>query len=582
MPHTRPLGLRPLPAAIALALTLSSSVHAVEFTQGEVEGSFNSQLTVGASWSTEDADKTLISIGNGGTGYSSTTDDGKLNYEKGDTFSEIIKGVHDLSLAYQNYGMFLRGKYWYDRALEHKDVNHGHAPTGYGSPRSHKNLDDSDFDKLAKFSGAALLDAYIYGEFEVNNMPLDARLGKQVVSWGESTFIRNGINEINPVDVNAFRRPGAEIKEGLLPVNMAYASLAATDNLTLEGFYQLEWQESVIDGCGTFFSTSDPAALGCDALTIRGSQLTDQQAYGGNLYLRRGNDKEADDGGQYGFAARYYSAELNDTEFSLYFMNVHSRAPIFSGRGATGAGAALTAQYFLEYAEDIRLYGASFSTTLGDYSVAGEISYRANQPVQVNTTDLLVAATNFAGQEADRVTAGQDFQGYDRKPVTQLQFTVTRFIEQVMGSSRLTLLGEIGYSHISSLPDENDTRYGKSPVFGLGENCALTGGTARGNDCTNNGYVTANAWGYRLLGQLEYNNVFAGVNLMPRVAFSHDVDGTSATGSFVKDRQALTVGLNADYLNQYTASLSMTTFWGGTYNTSKDRDFASFSLGVSF
>ena len=53
------------------------------------------------------------------------------------------------------------------------------------------------------------------------------RAGKQVVNWGESTFIGGGINSINPIDVSAFRRPGAEIKEGLIPVNMLFGSRRA-------------------------------------------------------------------------------------------------------------------------------------------------------------------------------------------------------------------------------------------------------------------------------------------------------------------------------------------------------------------
>jgi hypothetical protein len=90
------------------------------------------------------------------------------------------------------------------------------------------------------------------------------RLGKQVVSWGESTFIGGGINSINPIDVSAFRRPGAEIKEGLIPVNMFYVSQSLTDNLSAEGFYQMEWDQTVVDNCGTFFSQPDVIADGCD------------------------------------------------------------------------------------------------------------------------------------------------------------------------------------------------------------------------------------------------------------------------------------------------------------------------------
>ena len=90
------------------------------------------------------------------------------------------------------------------------------------------------------------------------------RLGKQGVSWGESTFIGGGINSINPIDVSAFRRPGAEIKEGLIPVNMFYVSQSLTENLSTEAFYQLEWDQTVTDNCGTFFSQPDVISDGCD------------------------------------------------------------------------------------------------------------------------------------------------------------------------------------------------------------------------------------------------------------------------------------------------------------------------------
>ncbi|MGK9568647.1 DUF1302 family protein, partial [Salmonella enterica subsp. enterica] len=48
--------------------------------------------------------------------------------------------------------------------------------------------------------------------------------------------------------------------------------------------------------------------------------------------------------------------------------------------------------YFVEYPEDIRLYGLSFSTTLATGTAwSGELSYRPNAPVQLNTTDILYA-----------------------------------------------------------------------------------------------------------------------------------------------------------------------------------------------
>ena len=52
------------------------------------------------------------------------------------------------------------------------------------------------------------------------------KVGNQVLSWGESLLIQNGINVINPLDISAFNRPGVEIKEGQLPVEWSPSASA--------------------------------------------------------------------------------------------------------------------------------------------------------------------------------------------------------------------------------------------------------------------------------------------------------------------------------------------------------------------
>ena len=155
----------------------------------------------------------------GGTALSRTSDDGRLNFKKGETFSKIFKGIHDLELKYGDTGVFVRGKYWYDYELKDED-------------REFKPISDHNRKEGAKSSGAQILDAFVYHNYSLGDLPGTVRAGKQVVSWGESTFIGNSINSINPIDVSAFRRPGAEIKEGLIPVNMFYVSQSLTDNLS--------------------------------------------------------------------------------------------------------------------------------------------------------------------------------------------------------------------------------------------------------------------------------------------------------------------------------------------------------------
>ncbi|MCR4508783.1 DUF1302 domain-containing protein [Pseudomonas sp. 32.2.56] len=615
--------LAKLPLAVSLAYTLAAPAFGVTFNIGEIEGQFDSSLSVGASWSVRGADPDLIGVNNGGKGLSQTTDDSRQNFKRGETFSKIFKGIHDLELKYGDTGVFVRGKYWYD--FELKDES-----------RLFKDISDNNRKEGAKSSGAQILDAFVYHNYAIADQPGSVRLGKQVVSWGESTFIQNSINSINPVDASAFRRPGAEIKEGLIPVNMFYVAQSLTENLSMEAFYQLEWDQTVVDNCGTFFAQPDIIADGCDdnlrLLTnnlaagaainagLPGTALDINQNSEGTL-VRRGPDRDARDDGQWGTAFRYFSPEL-DTEFGLYFMNYHSRTPVFSASApgqavytaAAGFGqlaplvVAGNSQYFLEYPEDIRLYGMSFSTTLPTgTSWAGELSYRPNAPVLFNTTDILFAGVNplgglFANASLIDGTVGGEINGYRRKEVTQFQTTFTHFFDQVMGASRLTLVGEIGVVHVGGLESSNNTRYGRDPIYGPGpltatgpiNTCeALNQTTIQGavgnanfenynKYCEDDGFVTSTAWGYRARAIWDYPDVFAGVNLKPSVSWSHDVDGYGPNGLFTEGAKAVSLGLDADYQNTYTASLSYTDFFGGKYNTSIDRDFVALSFGVNF
>lgn len=612
-----------LPLAVSLASTLAGPAFGVSFNIGEIEGQFDSSLSVGASWSTAKPNENLIGVNNGGKGLSQTSDDGHLNFKRGETFSKIFKGIHDLELKYGDTGVFVRGKYWYD--FELKDEH-----------REFKDISDSNRKEGAQSSGGQILDAFVYHNYSIADQPGSVRLGKQVVSWGESTFIGNGINSINPIDVAAFRRPGAEVKEGLIPVNMFYVSQSLTDNLSAEAFYQIEWDQTVVDNCGTFFSQPDIIADGCSnnlrllnsSRSVPGAFLPFLAANGVDIneegvLVRRSADRDARDSGQFGVAFRYMFEPL-DTEFGAYFMNYHSRAPIFSATGAapavyTGvAGNPLAplivagnSSYFVEYPEDIRLYGLSFSTTLPTGTAwSGEISYRPNAPVQLNTTDILYSAVVPLGgrySNASLLTGvpGEDQHGYRRKEVTQFQTTLTHFFDQVMGASRLTVVGELGVTHVGGLEDSSKLRYGRDPVYGPGPlpatgglntcsailNTGTIGGAGAGastanlsRNCEDDGFTTSTSWGYRARAIWDYNDVFAGVNLKPNIAWSHDVSGYSPGpgGNFEEGRKAVSLGLDAEYQNTYTTSLSYTNFFDGKYTTVDDRDFIALSFGVNF
>jgi hypothetical protein len=616
---------------IALALIVSgytAAPQAIEFNWGDIEGTFNSQLSAGSSWRVEDADVKNLGTGNanakgltGAVGNTPTGDDGNLNYDKGDAFTQTIKGIHDLGLTYENdegnvFGVFVRGKYWYDYALDKNDVIHGHGNNGYAA---NTPLNDSDYDDLTKAKGAALLDAYIFAGFDLGNTAVDLRIGKQVVNWGESSFIQGGLNAVNPVDAAAFRRPGAEVKEGLLPVNMIFANIGLTDSLSIEAFYQLEFEPTVIDSCGTYYSTSDFLAEGCNTLVFvdgiidATGQFGDGYSYSEGYYAQRGTDEEVSDDGQFGVAFKYYAESLNATEFGLYYMNYHSRLPYASAEaglaneaipgmggvtykdaigspfapvGTNLSALGITAdqynpKYHTVYPEDIQLMGLSFNTTVSEWAVSGEVSHRLDMPLQINGSDLLNSALSggASGSPTDAeyltVAAGDTADGFDRFDYTQTQFTLIKFFDKALGTDRITTVAEFGFGHVWDL-DESDgaVKYGRATTYGNSFD-------GQGDD--KDGFTTTESAGYRLAVKVDYRNVFAGVDLAPSVAWSHDVYGYSPEpqGTFQEGRTGVNVALKADYLKTYSMAVSYTGF-DGDYNLLSDRDYVSVAFGVSF
>ncbi len=291
--------------------------------------SWDNTLTYGLSYRTGDQDPAIIGLTNGGTAFSVNGDNGNLNYDKG-IWSNIFQLTSELEVKYKNFGMFFRGWGFYDFENENQD-------------RARTPLSESALDRVGK--RVELRDAYAWLRFRIGQKPAEVRAGRQVVNWGESTFIQGGTNIINPVDVTALRTPGAELRNALLPVGLLWGSFSLSNNTTLEAFYEYEWEEIILDPSGSYFSTSDFVGAGGDMVFLAFGSSPDVPPWPDPsdpnrpfLAVPRGPDIDAGDGGQYGVAFRWLVPALGDTEFGFYFVNYHSRLPTINGRTGTAAG----------------------------------------------------------------------------------------------------------------------------------------------------------------------------------------------------------------------------------------------------
>ncbi|WP_102795372.1 DUF1302 domain-containing protein [Bowmanella denitrificans] len=680
--------------AIGIAALLggaSAPAQAVNWEEGDWSISFDSSFSLGTSYRIEDRNWELISASNypslnwngyNGTtntgidplslwgqingGYSANVDNGNLNYDPGKAFSTQFKGTHDLDIRYKNMGFFARGMYFYDFEMMDGDRpwrNPVSSQAGFDKPF------DPCEDKYAKEELCAdirLLDAFFYADFDLGSVPVSIRIGDQVVSWGESTFIQHGINTTNPVDVTRSQAPGAELKEVFIPVGMVYAQFGLSETLGLAMYYQYEWEKSRLPQNGSYFSTNDfageggqsaniqygfggAADLDLDFLLLKLNELSSALKAGANpatistaylayptkVALRAYSDSahdDADDQGQYGIKLSYYSEALNDTEFGFYHLNYHSQRPLISGRTAnlTQAGVGKDIAYlataseitkhnvtdlvaFTEarfvYPEDIKLYGLSFNTNIGETAVAGEFAFRQDEPLQIDDIELLYAATPQQGARSDipalaaryagleDISQFNDYLGYVVGPggtavghvlsdTSQVQVSATHLFGPVLGTDNLTILGEVGYVKIHDMPDPNLLRLNGPGTSRSGPLPGKEGlHTFISNGPETNPFPTDDAWGYRLLAKADFNNVYAGINMSVRATFAHDVDGITPDPLFlfIEDRKSSSLSVDFDYLSKWSASVSLNSFWGGvgTTNALSDRDFVSFNIKYS-
>ncbi len=508
-----------------------------------VNAVFNNTLTFGASWRLQDQASDLLGkssqdpdlcrgvyqscqglhrlqnfpaarLANAPGQGSVNFDDGNLNYDKGDITQMPLKFTHDFRFTWDNYGIFVRGIGIYDH--HNYDDFETFSPNKITAENAGDVIITGDsrisnryFDGVYQSGGVVreirnsdeakeiglrydLLDANFFANVPLDDIrTLTLRIGRQTVNWGQSTVaVVNSVNQAQPVNANALYRLGFGLLEELfVPVNMIRASTEVFAGITMEAYYQLEWQPIEIPTAGSFMSFVD---IGTDnqrnVVNLAFGGAADDPDFVGapldnpltaithtTLSAQRLPDRDARDSGQYGVSFKYYADNINNgTEFGAYFMNYHSKLPYVSFfstdlscarqlganglparnttellnrcpnmpiagsslRGQTNLlldavnlsaqrpGIALTelglldgnplslanlllprpglpessvvpfdsAQLLIEYPEDLQMFGADFTTTFGDYSFQGEVSYRPDVPLQVALVDVAFSA----------------------------------------------------------------------------------------------------------------------------------------------------------------------------------------------
>ncbi|WP_439816154.1 DUF1302 domain-containing protein [Zavarzinia sp. CC-PAN008] len=639
--------------AAALVAGGAGAAQAAEWTFGDVVITNQNQVSVGATIRTSPRDERFIGTPNGGSlALTPAGDNGNLNFDQGSITSNPITAQSELSVIWspgnnQRFGAYVRGRAFYDWVFDVNNLDsNGFNPNLAVPPGVNPNsarsiyfngaLDPQAQDR-ARY-GLEALDYYALASFDIAGNPFNIRVGNQILNWGEALFTQNAISIINPLDLQKFRVPGSELRDGLVPIKMVWASYELMPGLSFEGFYSWDFEGLVLEPAGTFFG-SEGASQGAEGIghigfscdgaaglprptNPFGSGQIDDPSCGLGVpitYERRDQNR-----GDFGFAARYYSEELNNTEFGLYYVNYQSRFISIAYRtpdtlSANPADTTNRGEYYLYHPDDQKMYGLSFNTSIDSlgWALNGEFSYKENVPVilddSIVTNAYLIASGVLPGMYANypglvnvpgvnglptglqtlpcRLNAngtlnsgcaGQEIR-YDTRVDAQnfnlrgtKSFQASSFVPSLLNADAWTVIVEGAVIHADF---DTETFVGNAPNSVNVNNGPFITNFVSGNT------PTRWSFGYTLVTNVTYPAVFGtAVNLTPGLAFSHGVSGTTPiSGGFTEGVKSVNLSLKADYLINLSAAINFSKSWGGgAANTNADKDFLGLTVSYSF
>lgn len=479
--------------------------------------------------------------------------DGNNNFDKGSLTANRLGLLFEGKLSKDRSGFVLSASTFYD------DVYH----RGTDSDRPYLNTSDTpgSFSSDARrYHGgySRILDAYAYTSFGVGDGDATLRVGRHVVSWGESLFFPAISLAQGPVDGSKSDIPGTETKDLLLPEDQVSLIYRPTPEWTLMAHAQYGWHPTVSAAPGSFLNTSDSSGPGNECL---GPFIPNGRGgYACSFGARQGDDRPGDTG-QWGIGTRYRVTE--ETELGLYYLNYHDRIAlpeidVFAASDALEGGA-----YRNRYFDNVKLIGASFSTTLGVATLAGEVAYKRGAPELVDT--VVDPGSGTALPTPSRANV--------------LQTSLNSFIN--LGRSDFAdgalLLAEVSYIDVRSVK--------KLKARGV----ESLGPMAEYFPASNRLSMSGHGLGISTSLILTYDGVFSGWDLEVPISYAHQLSGRTLMGPVggEGDRR-LSVGAALTYNQNLSFELTYLDFLGSPSTDMKterlltDRDQLSLVVKYNF
>jgi len=568
--------------AVASMLAASGAAHAFDIDTGnpDIQMRWDNTFRYNLGIRAQSQDQNIINSPN--------YDDGDRNFANGSIVTNRLDVLSEFDFVWQKkYGFRVSAAGWGDAAYSGLDNNsnatsntliNGLPVAGALSPYT---------KRYAKGVSGEWLDAFVFGNFDVADVPVNVKAGQHTVYWGDSLLLGGAIHGIsyaqNPLDVwKGFSTPGTEAKELFRPRGGITLQAQATPELSLAAQWFYNWQADRIPESGSYLTIADYLNFGADSFIFGPNPLAKANpALPASLRLWRTDDIKppANSGslGDWGLAARW-SPEWLDGTMGFYYRNATDVLPQALATpgviplGATACSALkgvplpggtlcfvnpnattladLTKYgklggYNAAYGTDIHMYGLTLSKEIAGVSVGAEVNYRQNMPLVSQPVQVLPAqfaklvpgsiATTAVPTEGTPGALGDTWHGLVNAvsilPKTPLFDTATI-------SSELTWM----------------------TVAKVTQNEAVYKGRDGYNEIDR---ATRNFLGLAINFTPTWFQVFPGVDMLAPVTWSQGLSGNAAValgGS--KDAGSWSAGLAADIYQKYRVDLKYNGYYG--------------------
>jgi hypothetical protein len=564
----------PFVAAI-VCLAASSGAAEIDVGDPDLKLRWDNTVKYGAAARTGRQSEALLGEAN--------QDDGNRNFKRG-LISNRLDWLSEFDVQRGGFGARISAAGWTDAVYTGRNDNPGFA--GGGAPNQ-VSVSFNAFTRAArKIHGrhAEVLDAFVFGRFDLAGQRASMRLGQHSIQWGESLFF--GGNAIagtqSPIDaVKLLSVPNTPFKEAIRPVPQWSGQIALTPQVTVGAFYQFRWERNRLPAVGSYFSTVDMNPEG-------GEQILLPQAAQGGPFLDgnivRAADQRARHSGQGGLQLRFSQGE---TDYGAYLVRFHSknfqqvvnlgvRSVIFVDpvgcvvpdsfpTGPASCGLVTPQTYRLVWHEGITALGFSASRTFGPMNLAVEASVRHNQ-------DL--ASTNAANAQAlgGAATDNRGHPAYATGNTAHVNLSTLTMVPSTPLWREATLVAELAWNRVLKItknPDAVDAN------------------------------ATRDAMSMRLVLEPTYRQVLPGLDIGVPIGLGYTPKGSRSMalgpgGLPASGGGDWSVGLNGSYLDVWRFSLAYTHHFGPqghfvdannqfTYQQAmKDRSFVAFSARRTF